>query len=70
LDIGPTSDSGHDLFASAVSLASAAYVTFDEAASAYYVAASDLEISADVNATDDTAGAAEIVVCYILDNDG
>jgi hypothetical protein len=70
LDIGPTSDSGHDLFASGVSLATAAYVTFDEATSAYYVASADTEVSADVNATDDTAGAAEIVICYICDNDG
>jgi hypothetical protein len=69
LDIGPTSDSGHDLFASGVSLGSQGYVTFDEAASAYYVAASDLEVTADYNGTDDTVGSAEIVICYVCDND-
>jgi hypothetical protein len=69
LDVGPTSDSGHDLWASALALGSLGYITLDEAASAYAVVASDTEVSADYNGTDDVAGAAEIVICYILDND-
>jgi hypothetical protein len=69
LDVGPTSDSGHDLWGSALSLASLGYITLDEAVSAYTVVSSDTEVSADYNGTDDTVGAAEIVICYILDND-
>jgi hypothetical protein len=69
LDVGPTSDSGHDLWASALALGSLGYITLDEAVSAYTVVAADTEVTADYNGTDDVAGAAEIVICYILDND-
>jgi hypothetical protein len=65
IDVGPTSDSGHDLWASAISIATAGYITFDEAASAYARVSADTEVTIDLNATDDTAGDVEVVLAYI-----
>jgi hypothetical protein len=69
IDVGPTSDSGHDLWASAISLGTQGYITFDEAASAYARVDADTEVTIDLNATDDTAGDVEVVLAYICDND-
>ena len=68
LDIGPTSDSGHDLWASGISHATAGFIVCDEATNSYRVSV-DTEVTADLNATDDTAGDAEIVIAYVCDND-
>lgn len=60
-----------DLFATLLALGSAAFVTLDEAAGLPPVAA-DTTVVAEVvlTGTAATAGAAEVIIAYIPDNDG
>lgn len=66
LDIGPSSNT--DLWATDLALGSIAYVALDEAVS--MTVASDTTVQALVTSTASaSAGEAEIVIAYILDND-
>lgn len=69
LDIGPSTDSGTNLWMTVGSLAAIAFVPLDEAVS--NVVAVDTTVQAYVVSTAAaSAGSAEIVICYIPDNDG
>lgn len=73
LNIGTTADD--DLYATVLALGAKAFVPFDEAATATnvngWIVTVDTTITATVvlSGTAATAGAAEVVVCYIPDND-
>lgn len=67
--IGPTSDSGTDLYATALALGTIGFVPFDEAVS-LLVGSSDVPVSAAVvSAASPSAGQAEIIIAYVPDND-
>ena len=69
LDIGPSTDSGTNLWMTSGSLASIAFVPLDEAVT--MLVASDTVVQCLVTATASaSAGTAEVVICYIPDNDG
>lgn len=69
LDVG--SSANDDLWGTDLALGTANFVPLDEAIGGYLVAA-DTTITATValSGTAATAGAAEVVICYIPDNDG
>lgn len=72
LDIGAnTGNDDPDEFATDLALGSVAFVPVDEATGVYVMTA-DTEITATValSGTAATAGQAEVVICYIPDNDG
>lgn len=70
LDIGGSTDSGTNNLATQLSLATTTFVPLDEAVGDYLVAA-DTTLQALVTATASaSAGAGEIVIAYIPDNDG
>lgn len=67
LDIGPSSNT--DLWATDLALGSIAHVPLDEGVS--MAVSADTTVQAVVTSTDSaTAGAAEIIICYVVDNDG
>ena len=68
LDIGPTTND--DLYGTDLSLATTTFVPLDEAVGTYLVT-SDTTIIAtvDLTGTAATTGAAEVIICYIPDND-
>jgi hypothetical protein len=69
LDIGPSTDSGTNLWMTQGSLATIALVPLDEAVT--MLVASDTIVQALVTSTASaSAGTAEIIICYIPDNDG
>ena len=68
LDIGASTDSGTNNFATQLSLASIAFVALDEAVT--MTVSVDTTISALVTSTASaTAGQGEIIICYVVDND-
>ena len=70
LDIGASTDSGTNNFATQLSLATATFVPMDEAVGDFLVSV-DTTVSMLVTSTASaTAGAGEVVVCYIPDIDG
>lgn len=72
IDIGAdTGNDDPDEFATDLALGSVAFVALDEA-SGVYVATADTEITASValSGTAATAGEAEVIICFIPDNDG
>ena len=69
LDIGASTDTGTNNFATQLALGSIAFVPLDEAVT--MTVSVDTTIQALVTSTASaTAGQAEIVICYIPDNDG
>ena len=68
LDIGPSTDSGTNLWGTLLALGSIAMVPFDEAV-AMSVSVDTLVQAAVVSTTGASAGSAEIVIAYIPDND-
>jgi hypothetical protein len=74
IDIGTTAND--DLYGTDIALGTRAFVAFDEAATATdvntWLLTADTTITATVAlaGTAATAGSAEVVVCYIPDNDG
>lgn len=69
VSIGPSTDSGTDLWATALALGSIGPVGFDEAVAQYV--SSDTIASATVTSTASaSAGVAEVIICYIPNNDG
>jgi hypothetical protein len=71
LDIGASSDTGTNNYATLLALGTLGLVVFDEGAVLAGPVASDTTVSAYVDVTGNaaTTGAAEIVVAYIPDND-
>lgn len=70
LDIGYSSDSGTNNLATQLSLATTTFVPLDEAVGDY-LCTSDTTISMLVTSTASaSAGAGEVVICYIPDTDG
>lgn len=69
LDIGPSTDSGTNLWATLLALGTIAFVPLDEAVS-MKVAVDTLVQAKVVSTADATAGQGEIIICYAVDNDG
>lgn len=69
VDIGPSTDSGTDLWATDLALGALAFVPFDEAVT-NMVLVDTLVQAAVVSSASASAGAAEIVIAYIPNNDG
>lgn len=68
LDIGPSTDSGTNLWATVLALGSIAFVPLDEAVT--LLVSSDTLVQAYVVSTASaSAGSAEIIIAYIPDND-
>jgi hypothetical protein len=68
LDIGPSTDSGTNLWMTSGSLATIALVPLDEAVT--MLVASDTVVQCLVTSTASaSAGTAEVIICYIPDND-
>lgn len=70
LDIGPSTDSGTDLWATDLALGTVAFVPLDEAVTNLVSVDTYVQAAVDLTGTAATTGAAEIVICYIPDNDG
>jgi hypothetical protein len=69
LDIGPSTDSGTNLWMTSGSLASIAFVALDEAVT--MLVSSDTLVQCLVTSTASAAaGTAEVIICYIPDIDG
>lgn len=70
LDVGASTDSGTNNFASAISLASIGFVKLDETGVTHNVSV-DTTIQVLVTSTASAAaGSGEVIICYIPDNDG
>jgi hypothetical protein len=70
LDVGPSTDSGTDLWATDLALGTLAFVPLDEAVTNLVTVETTVQAAVDLTGTAATTGAAEIVICYIPDNDG
>lgn len=71
LDIGASTDSGTNNYATLLTLLGVGYITLDEMTTALPTLAADTTVSAyvDVTGTTPTTGQAEIIIAYIPDND-
>lgn len=69
LDIGPSTDSGTDLWATDLALGSLAFVPLDEAVTNLVTVDTIVQAAVDLTGTAATTGAAEIIIAYIPDND-
>ena len=68
LDIGPTTND--DLYGTDLSLATATFVPLDEAVGTYLVTVDTTIIATvDLTGTTQTTGEAEVIICFIPDND-
>ena len=70
LDIGPSTDSGTDLWATDLALGTLAFVPLDEAVTNLVSVDTIVQAAVDLTGTAATTGAAEIIIAYIPDNDG
>lgn len=68
VDIGPSTDSGTDLWATALSISAAGFVPFDEAVSNYVSV--DTVVQAFVQASAASAGVGQIIIAYVPNTDG
>jgi len=69
LDIGPSTDSGTDLWATDLALGSLAFVPLDEAVTNLVTVDTVVQAAVDLTGTAATTGAAEIIIAYVPDND-
>lgn len=69
LDIGPSTDSGTDLWATDLALGTIGFVPLDEAVTNLVSVNTVVQAAVDLTGTAATAGAAEIIIAYIPDND-
>lgn len=69
LDIGPSTDSGTDLWATDLALGTLAFVPLDEAVTNLVSVDTIVQAAVDLTGTAATTGAAEIIIAYIPDND-
>ena len=67
LDIGPSTDSGTDLWATALDMSATNFIPMDESVS--LLVSVDTIVQCDVTSSGSSAGAAEVIICYIPDND-
>ena len=69
LDIGPSTDSGTNLWGTLLTLLGADFVPLDEAVTHRVEADTTVQAYVDVTGTAATTGEAEIIICFIPDND-
>jgi hypothetical protein len=69
-DMGPSTDSGTDLWATDLALGTLGFVPLDEAVSPLVTVDTVCQITVDLTGTAATTGTAEAVIAYIADNDG
>lgn len=69
LDIGPSTDSGTDLWATDLALGTLGFIPLDEAVTNLVSVDTIVQAAVDLSGTAATTGAAEIVIAYIPDND-
>jgi len=69
LDVGPSTDSGTDLWATDLALGSLAFVPLDEAVNLLVSSDTTVQAAVDLTGTAATTGAAEIIIAYIPNND-
>lgn len=69
LDVGPSTDSGTDLWATDLALGALAFVPLDEAVTLLVSVDTVVQAAVDLTGTAATTGAAEIIIAYIPDND-
>lgn len=70
LDIGPSTDSGTDLWATLLALGTATFVPCDEAVGAFLVSVDTIVQCKVVSTATASAGTGEVIICYIPDTDG
>lgn len=70
LDIGPSTDSGTDLWATDLALGTLGFVPFDEAVTNLVSVDTEVQFAVDLTGTASTTGAGIVVIAYIPDNDG
>lgn len=70
LDVGPSTDSGTDLWATDLALGTLGFVPIDEAVTNLVSVDTIVQAAVDLTGTAATTGAAEIIIAYIPDNDG
>lgn len=68
-DMGPSTDSGTDLWATDLALGTVGFVPIDEAVTNLVSVDTVVQIAVDLTGTAATTGAAEAIICYIPDND-
>lgn len=68
-DMGPSTDSGTDLWATDLALGTLGFVPIDEAVSNLVSVDTLVQIAVDLTGTAATTGTGEVVICYIPDND-
>lgn len=69
LDVGPSTDSGTDLWATELALGTLGFVPIDEAVTNLVSVDTIVQAAVDLTGTAATTGAAEIIIAYIPDND-
>lgn len=69
-DMGPSTDSGTDLWATDLALGTLGFVPLDEAVSNLVTVDTVVQIAVDLTGTAATTGEAEVIICYIPDTDG
>jgi hypothetical protein len=69
LDVGPSTDSGTDLWATDLALGTIGFVPLDEAVTNLVSANTIVQAAIDLTGTAATTGAAEIIIAYVPDND-
>lgn len=69
LDVGPSTDSGTDLYATAITLAALNFVALDETVTNLVTVDTRIQCDITVTGAAATAGVAEVIICYIPDND-
>ncbi len=70
LDVGPSTDSGTDLWATDLALGTLGFVPLAEAVTNLVSVDTIVQAAVDLPGTAATPGAAEIIIAYIPDNDG
>ena len=69
LDVGPSTDSGTDLWATDLALGTLGFVPIDEAVTNLVSVDTVVQAAVDLTGTAATTGAAEIIIAYIPDTD-
>ena len=70
LDVGPSTDSGTNLWATVLALGTATFVPLDEAVGGFTVSVDTLVQCKVVSTASASAGEGEVVIFYVPDNDG
>lgn len=70
LDVGPSTDSGTDLWATDLALGTLGFVPLDEAVTNLVTVDTIVQAAVDLTGTAATTGAAEIIIAFVPDNDG